>query len=114
MLVAKPRRARRAALLAAFVLLAATPALAVDEPAGASRGITDEQVLAIAFDVFVMRPMDFMQVMIGAAVLPVAFLIALPSWALDLAGAPEPQALVDFIVKEPAQHLFKRPLGELS
>jgi hypothetical protein len=114
MRVAKPRRARRAAFLTALVLLAAAPALAADEPARGFSSLTEEQVAAIAFDVLILRPMGFLQTMIGGAILPIACLIELPAWALDFEGALEPQAIVDYLVKAPAEHLFNRPLGELS
>lgn len=113
---AMPRRAQRAAFLAALalLLLSATPALAADAPAAAASGITEEQVLAIAFDVLVLRPMGFLQTMIGGAMLPVACLVALPSWMFDFPGAVEADAIVDYLVRAPAEHLFNRPLGELS
>jgi hypothetical protein len=112
--LAPPRRARRAALLAGLAFLCAPPALAADEATDGSPGITEEQVMAIAFDVLVMRPMGFTQVVIGGAVLPIACGVAMVSWMFDLPGALEFQEIVDYMVKAPAENTFERPLGELS
>jgi len=106
----QPRRARSAALLVALLLLAAAPVRGEEPGAEASAGnaqqMTEEQVLAIAFDVLLLRPMGFLQTMIGVAVTPIAWLLAIP-------GGLE-NDVIELLVTSPAEHTFLRPLGELS
>ncbi len=106
----QPGRVRLAALLAALPLLAAPPVRG-EEPgaeagAGSAEQITEEEVLAIAFDALLLRPMGFLQTVIGVAVMPLAWLLAIP-------GGLE-NDVIELLVTSPAEHTFLRPLGELS
>ena len=98
------RRARWAALLALLAVLSAQPALA--QGAVENQGITEERVGAIAFDVLLLRPMGFLQVVIGVAIFPIAWVLAVP-------GERESE-VIELLITVPVQHTFTRPLGELS
>lgn len=103
------RRARWAALLAALAVLSASPALAqsaASPQAAPDQGLTEEQVTAIAFDVLVLRPMGFAQTFLGALILPIAWVLAVP-------GELENE-VIEMLVYAPARYTFERPLGDFS
>jgi hypothetical protein len=110
MRLAQPRRARRAALLAALLVLSAPPVRAEDAApqagAAGTQQLTEEQVMAIAFDLLLLRPLGLVQTAIGVVLTPLAFVLAIPN---DLENE-----VIEYLVKNPAQHTFQRPLGELS
>jgi hypothetical protein len=69
------------------------------EPAPTSRGVA-------AFDVLVLRPLGFAALPVGVALFIPAALTTAPN------GVESVQTALEFFVTNPANYVFKRPLGE--
>lgn len=95
---------RIAVTLAALAFTLAQPALAADPPQPqVDRAPSGE---AMAFDLFVMRPLSLVGTIAGAAIFVVSIPFDLVAWNLS-----DPARR---LVGEPAAFTFTRPLGDLD
>ena len=88
---------RICAVVATALLLTATPAAAAESPAA-------DRVARAVFDAVLMRPFDLAALGVGAALFPVAYVVALP------VGGRED--IWETCLAHPTRRLL-RPLGEL-
>lgn len=93
---------RALALIILVVTLGAGPASAVPPP---SEGWDARRVGKGAFDLFLMRPLNVAQLVVGSAMFVVFYPVTL------LTGGED--QVVEYFVKDPAKTAFQRPLGEL-
>lgn len=64
-----------------------------------------DHVVRSVFDLAVMRPLDLAALGVGVAILPVAYVVALPIGGED--------DILTACLRHPASRLFSRPLGRL-
>jgi len=107
------RRAAGFALLAGLLALAPAPGVRAQDATATGVRARDaaaptepQQVARSVFDLALMRPFGLLQVLVGAAVLPVA-------WPVGWATGGEDDVL-RACIQDPVARTFRRPLGRLG